>query len=219
MDQRLCVSMLVGWEFLSYQLSEVMQAYVEFYNDPLRFEDQRRDTLRFEQKRHGQRSNEDVGVDVILEHERYRKAPVKYRHGDGDNFEVVLEYPIKFWAESITGELDFGLTIAFEKSERWVLALRHGEAAVRKYDCRNDQEWCAKVKEYLEQKFAQEVFTFEAEDDWTQPEAARQLLGLIKYFNRFASGEHETFHALATESSLAMFFNCKAGSARDALEQ
>ena len=42
---------------------------------------------------------------------------------------------------------------------------------------------------------------------------------MIKYFNRFASGEHETFHALATESSLAMFFNCKAGSARDALEQ
>lgn len=39
MDQRLCVSMITGFEFISFQFSEVMQAYVNFYNHPLSFED------------------------------------------------------------------------------------------------------------------------------------------------------------------------------------
>ena len=130
----------------------------------------------------------------------------------------MLEYPVKFWAENTTGELDFGLRLAFEKSERWTVSLRHGSAEVKYFDCKSDGEWCRKVKKYLEDGLPKEVFTLDAVDDWTQPQASRQLLGFIKYLNHFAHGQFETFHAMATDTSLSMFFNCKADSALDALK-
>lgn len=52
-------------------------------------------------------------MDITLEHKRYWKAPVSHRQLQGDDFEIKLEYPVKFWAESVNGVLDFGLRIAF----------------------------------------------------------------------------------------------------------
>lgn len=87
------------------------------------------------------------------------------------------------------------------------------------FECKKGEEWCGKVKKYLEEELPKEVFTLEAADDWTQPQAARQLLGLIKYLNHFAESEFETFHALKTENTLGMFFNCKVESVREALAE
>jgi len=35
MDQRLCLSMMTGLDYLSYSLSSIMYMYTEFYNNPL----------------------------------------------------------------------------------------------------------------------------------------------------------------------------------------
>ena len=37
LDQRLCVSIVTGFDFISYALSLIMERYIKFYNDPLHF--------------------------------------------------------------------------------------------------------------------------------------------------------------------------------------
>jgi len=37
LDQRLCVSIVTGFDFISYALSLIMERYIRFYNNPLDF--------------------------------------------------------------------------------------------------------------------------------------------------------------------------------------
>ena len=48
MDQRLCVSLATGIDYVSHSLSAIMMRYIRFYNNPGAY-DQRKDTLRFKE--------------------------------------------------------------------------------------------------------------------------------------------------------------------------
>ena len=56
-------------------------------------------------------------------------------------------------------------------------------------------------------------------DDYKSPMSARQLMGVLKYINDFASRPMETLHAMvnAEKEVVHLFFNCHAESVGDAL--
>ena len=63
MDQRLCVSFVTGTEYFKYTMSAIMNGYIRFFNDPIKFEYQRKNYKRYKQKK----GKEPMGlIDVNL---------------------------------------------------------------------------------------------------------------------------------------------------------
>jgi len=134
----------------------------------------------------------------------------------------------------ITGEIEFGLHVAIEHEEledknMWHLRLGQKRAArLVKFAC-HDYSRCEEISEFLQQKFAPKVLhnvavdgvAFEGSplDDYKRPMAARQLIGVLRYINDFASRPTDTLHAMvnAEQEVVRLFFNCHADSVRDAL--
>ena len=67
LDQRLCVGMNVGTDFISKSLKTIMDKYVRFYNDPGKYPYKRRDKIRWKQVIDGQgKTLESYGLDIEL---------------------------------------------------------------------------------------------------------------------------------------------------------
>lgn len=67
LDQRLCVGMVVGTDYIAKSLKTIMDKYVKFYNDPGKFAYKRRDKLRWKQVIDGQgKTLETYGLDIEL---------------------------------------------------------------------------------------------------------------------------------------------------------
>lgn len=66
LDQRSCISASVGFEFLEYGLSQIMDRYIHFYNDPLAFLHKRKDLFRYRQVELGLPSFDQFKVDINL---------------------------------------------------------------------------------------------------------------------------------------------------------
>ena len=50
LEQRLCTSVVIGFDYLVYSMSKIQERYLRFYNDPLKFRYQREKYERFKQK-------------------------------------------------------------------------------------------------------------------------------------------------------------------------
>jgi hypothetical protein len=79
LDQRLCVSFVVGFDYFEMQLSAVMDKYLKFYNDPKKYEFKRQRSKRFQ----------NFGNDKFAVNFQTRKSGKVVSHGDN----IVLEYP------------------------------------------------------------------------------------------------------------------------------
>ena len=85
LDQRLCVSMMTGLDFLSYSLSTIMWQYVDFYNHPLSYSYQRKNSQRYKEV-----AENKIEHDIILiRPDETHRGPINIE-GDSDNFDLVL---------------------------------------------------------------------------------------------------------------------------------
>jgi len=77
--------------------------------------------------------------------------------GDANNFDLVLNYPIKFW-KGISGFLDFGFRVKVrqnydEKQDKniWHISLGHANKAnITDFACNGDEQSCEVTKDFLE---------------------------------------------------------------------
>ena len=71
---------------------------------------------------------------------------------------------------------------------------------------------------FLEDDLAKDVLTWKDEHAFSQPTAARHLLGVLAYINEFSESDIESVHSMAEKETLLVFFNCHASSIREILK-
>ncbi len=57
------------------------------------------------------------------------------------------------------------------------------------------------------------IWTYRDQDFFTQPSAARMLIGLVTTVNRYSLSEAASVEMALTDSSLNLLFNCDQGQA------
>ena len=113
MDQRLCVSLAAGFEYISWSLSAILTRYIRFYNDPQSHYYHRDKYDRFHQKVNNRHQNADLGLKIDLVHvDESVKGPVYVQQGK-DLIDIIAKYPIQFIGNDhiVGGTIDFGLRL------------------------------------------------------------------------------------------------------------
>ena len=64
LDQRLCLSMAVGFDFLAHSLSHILDRYLKFYNNPRRYLDKSQTHKRVKDLLKGKKSIEELDLNV-----------------------------------------------------------------------------------------------------------------------------------------------------------
>ena len=125
MDVRLCVSMMTGLDYISYSISNIMWLSADFYNNPLSYPHQRKGSQRYKEV---ETKTQLHDIQFIRPDETW-KGNVTIE-GDASNFDLVLDYPLKFNNKGIYGYLDFGLRIkvrqnydAKEEKNKWNISI------------------------------------------------------------------------------------------------
>jgi len=86
--------LVVGYDYVSQQLSTVMGKYIQFYNDPMRYRLQRSGTPRFRQVERGEKSFEPV--DIQLSSKPRQRGSLKYSRRDANTEDLRVLYPVQF---------------------------------------------------------------------------------------------------------------------------
>lgn len=117
LDQRLCVSMVVGFEYLAMGLSNVLHRYLRFYNDPKYFKQKTENYERYKQVVAGEKSVKgvDIEFDITTKPEQGH-VTVEASGFNNLNQALVLKRPVRFESNKgakgkVGGVLEFGLQI------------------------------------------------------------------------------------------------------------
>ena len=117
MDQKACVSASIGLDFISQHMSQAVNGFVKFYNDPERWPRQRNESRVYLAMQHSAVKDIDLDLDFELAYDRHRRAEVQVVELDDDEFELSLPYPIDFEGTEVSGTLEFGFKVVFERDD------------------------------------------------------------------------------------------------------
>ena len=138
LDQRLCLSVVTGFDYLSHSLSRIMERYIEFYNHPEKFD-------HLFKKRNRQRKRLESFIDDKLE----SKDKLGILNQDGSK--LILDYPIVINSKDIKSTLSLNLQIDFYKeNDNWKVGLSYSKMSkFESFWCRLEKEietkdklWC-----------------------------------------------------------------------------
>jgi len=96
MDQRLCISLVVGYQYLENGLSNVLDRYLKFFNNPARYDSRTSKTPRYEQSKY--RYFKDLGLEVDLQFLNPQKMQIGTvnLNKNADSWSLTLENYINF---------------------------------------------------------------------------------------------------------------------------
>tara|TARA_B110001450_G_C17476619_1_gene422449 strand:- start:106 stop:648 length:543 start_codon:yes stop_codon:yes gene_type:complete len=132
LDQRLCLSISIGFEYISYSFSAILSKYLRLYNDPESFGFQRDKYARHHQVKWHEYTNKELEINVELTHvDESVKGPAVLRTLD-ESYQFQVDYPIEFTANSkdakVSGVIDFGFGVDIqnrydsdEKKNHWTM--------------------------------------------------------------------------------------------------
>ena len=109
-------------------MSQMLQIYTRFYNDPMRFGYQREGSRRFKMKEEDKKSNDNLSLDIVLEEFEHFSNLTEIGKGNIGRIEqitsdveerYVMHYPVQFWSKDkqVSGKVDFGITIKHQLME------------------------------------------------------------------------------------------------------
>ena len=116
LDQRLCISMVTGFDWIAQQLSTSMDKYLRFYNTPEAYPKKRERSKRRKALDEGKPSCEELGTYIKFTLRKYSDyGTVKYEPTSEETGDIVLSYPVEFKAKEFFGIIDFGLRLTISK--------------------------------------------------------------------------------------------------------
>ena len=77
LDQRLCMSMVAGFEFFEQWLSEITDKYILFYSNPHRFRYKREKSERFSEVEHTRMNFQQFKLDLKLHRKKRHRGTVR----------------------------------------------------------------------------------------------------------------------------------------------
>ena len=93
MEQRQCVSMSTGLDYLESSFSAIIYQYIRMYNDPIAY-NQRQNTTRYDELFRKKENPYNIILDQSNEETKGTLEPVEKE--DGNGFELRFAYPVNF---------------------------------------------------------------------------------------------------------------------------
>ena len=147
-------------------MSAIVKSYIRFYNDPIKFEYQRKQYKRYKQKK----GLEPMGViDVnLVERDEEDRGDVSIEETEA-GYEIVLKYLTKFDNKEAQGVIDFGfktlITQNYNETENrnhWTFDINFAKKAnLIEFECNEDKQKCSDIRKYMEYDLSEEIFTIE----------------------------------------------------------